>query len=104
MGNKKTGQLSRLKPFAVNEIIFNKRPPPTFLKIFKMKDTGLICSGAKPIFVGDKFTVTEHDNECCQHWVDCIVKEDKVCTSGFGLFSIETGKLIANAAIACYRI
>jgi len=68
------------------------------------KNTGLICGGAEPIFVGDKFTVTEHDNECCDHWIDCIIKEDKNCKSGYGLFSIKARKLIANAAIACYRI
>lgn len=69
-----------------------------------MENTGLICSGAKPIYVGDKFMIPEHDNECCDHWIDCIIKEDTNCTSGYGLFNIKTGKLIANAGIACYRI
>lgn len=69
-----------------------------------MENTGLICSGANPIYVGDKFTVPKHDNECCNHWIDCIIQKDINCKSGYGLFSIETGKLITNAAIACYRI
>lgn len=69
-----------------------------------MKDTGLICSGGKPIYVGDKFTVARHQNECCNHYVDCEIQENRECRSGYGLHDIETGKLIANADIASYRI
>jgi hypothetical protein len=68
------------------------------------KDTGLIDCNCLPVLVGDKFRVREHQNECCEHWVICEVKEDPACRCGYGLFSIETGKLIANAAIANYRI
>ena len=68
------------------------------------KDTGLYDMFAKPIFVGDKFRVREHNNECCEHWIVCELREDKICSSGYGLFSVKTGKLIANGVIANYRI
>jgi hypothetical protein len=66
-------------------------------------DTGLICCNCKPVYVGDKFMVQEHSNECCQHWILCEVRINPDCRCGYGLHDIETGKLIANAAIANYR-
>ena len=68
------------------------------------KDTGLICGNAQPIYVGDKFEVTEHQNECCNHLIKCEVKVNSECYSGYGLHDIKTGKLIANAGIATNRI
>ena len=68
------------------------------------KDTGLICSSCLPIYVGDKFKVQRHQNECCEHWVICEVRVNSDCRCGYGLHDVETGELIANAAIASYRI
>jgi hypothetical protein len=68
------------------------------------KNTGLICSNCQPIYVGDKFRVQEHQNECCEHWVICEVRVNPDCRCGYGLYDIKTDKLIANAAIASYRV
>ena len=66
-------------------------------------ETGLECSNAQPIYVGDKFSIQEHQGECCNHWITCVVKVDKKCRSGFGLYEIKTNKFIVNADMACYR-
>lgn len=70
----------------------------------KAKDTGLICGNAQPIYVGDRFSVKRHFNECCNHYVDCEVREDPKCRSGYGLYEIKTGEFIVNAEIANDRI
>ena len=65
--------------------------------------TGLECSNATPIYVGDLFEVPRHQNECCNHIVICEVIVNEKCRCGYGLHDIKTGELIANAEIASYR-
>jgi hypothetical protein len=66
-------------------------------------DTGLIDCGCKPIYVGDKFVVKRHQNECCEHNVICEIRVDPTCRCGYGLYEVGTDNLIANAAIANIR-
>ena len=70
----------------------------------KEKAGNLICKHAKQIYVGDQFLVPKHSNQCCNHIVKCEVLKNKKCSSGYGLHSLETGELIANAGIATYRV
>ena len=64
---------------------------------------GLYDMNCKPIYVGDKFIVPRHQNECCNHMVICEVRVNTDCRCGYGLHDIETGELITNAAIANER-
>jgi hypothetical protein len=66
-------------------------------------NTGLIDCGCKPIYVGDKFVVKRHANDCCEHNVICEVRVDPACRCGYGLYEVDTDNLIANAAIANIR-
>ncbi len=68
------------------------------------KDTGILCSNGQPVLVGDRFEVKEHPNECCNHNIICEVLENNECLCGYGLHDVKTGKLIANASIASYRV
>ena len=65
---------------------------------------GLMDTFANFIYEGDRFTMKEHDGECCEHYIICEVKKDDISACGYGLYNIKTGKYLCNAAIANYPL
>lgn len=65
--------------------------------------TTLTDNNLQPIYLGDKFEIHRHSNECrhCKPcMVICEIRENSSCTSGYGLHCVKTGELISNGIMA----
>ncbi len=65
-----------------------------------MVETGYCDCSLEPIFVGDKFIIPQHNNQCCNHLVKCTVERRDIPTNPCKFFLIYKNEIVAPITIA----